>query len=210
MTHTDTQASSPDTASSCKGQQVPIYTIGYGARDLPALLAALKQHAIGYLIDVRTAPYSRFKPEFSKEALEKALIARGIRYVFMGDSLGGRPDDPACYVDGKVDYAAVAQTGAYRAGIARVRAAFQQQQRVVLMCSEGKPETCHRSKLIGKTLDEEGIPVAHIDETDTLRTQAEIIFRLTDGQLSLFGGHDFTSRKRYAQDEQDEQDDHDA
>ncbi|MCB0160946.1 MAG: hypothetical protein KDD83_22590, partial [Caldilineaceae bacterium] len=80
----------------------------------------------------------------------------------------------------------------------------------VLMCSEGKPETCHRSKLIGKTLDEEGIPVAHIDETDTLRTQAEIIFRLTDGQLSLFGGHDFTSRKRYAQDEQDEQDDHDA
>ena len=210
MTHTELQASSPDTASSDKGQRVPIYTIGYGARDLPALLAVLKQHAIAYLIDVRTAPYSRFKPEFSKEALEKALVARGIRYVFMGDSLGGRPDDPACYVDGKVDYAAVAQTAAYRTGIARVRAAFQQQQRVVLMCSEGKPETCHRSKLIGKTLDEEGIPVAHIDETDTLRTQAEIIFRLTDGQLSLFGGRDFTSRKRYAQDEQDEQDGHDA
>ena len=210
MTHTELQASSPDTASSDKGQTVPIYTIGYGARDLPALLAVLKQHAIAYLIDVRTAPYSRFKPEFSKEALEKALVARGIRYVFMGDSLGGRPDDPACYVDGKVEYAAVAQTAAYRAGIARVRAAFQQQQRVVLMCSEGKPETCHRSKLIGKTLDEEGIPVAHIDETDTLRTQAEIIFRLTDGQLSLFGGYDFTSRKRYAHDEQDEQDDHDA
>lgn len=178
---------------------MPIYTIGYGARDLPALLAVLNANAIEFLIDVRTAPYSRFKPEYSKDALDKALAARGIRYVFMGDSLGGRPDDPACYVDGKVDYARMAATAAYRAGIARVRRAFQQQQRVVLMCSEGKPEECHRSKLIGKTLDDEGIPVLHIDEADMLRTQDEIVYRLTDGQLSLFGDHEFTSRKRYAQ-----------
>ena len=34
------------------------------------------------------------------------------------------------------------------------------------MCSEGKPEMCHRSKLIGATLDELGIPVLHIDEDD--------------------------------------------
>ena len=210
MTHSDAQATSPDTTPSNGARTVPIYTIGYGARDLPALLAVLKQHAIAYLIDVRTAPYSRFKPAFSKEALEKALAAHGIRYIFMGDSLGGRPDNPDCYVDGKVDYAAVAQTTTYRAGLARVRTAFQQQQRVVLMCSEGKPEECHRSKLIGKTLNDEGVPVLHIDETDMLRTQDEIIFRLTDGQLSLFGGHDFTSRKRYGHDEQDEQDDRDA
>ena len=42
-----------------------------------------------------------------------------------------------------------------------------------------------------------GIPVAHIDEHDALRTQDEVIGELTDGQLSLFGDHDFTSRKRY-------------
>jgi uncharacterized protein (DUF488 family) len=205
MTQTEPQASSPDTASldtassdkvsSDEGQTVPIFTIGYGSRDLPAFLAVLKANAIDFLIDVRTAPYSRFKPEFSKDALDQTLAARGIRYVFMGDSLGGRPDDPACYVDGKVDYASMAESAVYRAGIARLQTAFQQQQRLVLMCSEGKPEACHRSKLIGKTLNEEGIPVLHIDEADTLRTQDEVIHRLTDGQLSLFGDHGFTSRK---------------
>ena len=40
---------------------------------------------------------------------------------------------------------------------------------MVLMCSEGKPEMCHRSKLIAASLIELGIPVAHIDEHDTLR-----------------------------------------
>ena len=30
----------------------------------------LKAHGIEYLIDIRSAPYSRFKPEFSKNELE--------------------------------------------------------------------------------------------------------------------------------------------
>jgi hypothetical protein len=46
-------------------------------------------------------------------------------------------------------------------------------------------------------LTELGIPVAHIDEKDTVRTQGDLILELTEGQLNLFGEHDFTSRKRY-------------
>ena len=198
MTHSDAQATSPDTTPSNGARTVPIYTIGYGARDLPALLAVLKQHAIAYLIDVRTAPYSRFKPEFSKEALAKALAAQGIRYVFVGDSLGGRPDDPACYVDGRVDYDRVREQPFFQRGIERVQAAHAQQLRVVLMCSEGKPEQCHRTKLIGETLVALGIPVVHIDEADRLITHDEAILRLTDGQLNLFGQESFASRKRYS------------
>ena len=53
--------------------EVPIYTIGYGDRTLDDFVAALHANTIAYLLDVRTAPYSRFKPEFSKEALAKAL-----------------------------------------------------------------------------------------------------------------------------------------
>ena len=49
---------------------IPIYTIGYGSRSLDDFVSVLKTHDIGYLIDVRSAPYSRFKPEFSKNALE--------------------------------------------------------------------------------------------------------------------------------------------
>ena len=179
-------------------ERPPVYTIGYGARSIDEVLAVLRTLGVEYLLDVRSAPYSRFKPEFSKADLGQRLAAEGIRYVYVGDVLGGRPDDPACYVDGKVDYAAVAQTPAYRAGIERVRRAFTQQRRVILMCSEGKPEACHRSKLIGETLTRADIPVIHIDEEDAPRTQEEIIFRLTAGQLSLFDDHDFTSRKRYS------------
>jgi uncharacterized protein (DUF488 family) len=181
-------------------EAIPIYTIGYGARDLDAFVALLVDHHINFLIDVRSAPYSRYKPEFSKAALEVSLTQSNIRYVFMGDLLGGQPKDEACYSDGKVDYTKVKQMSFYRTGIQRLQRAFEQQHRVVLMCSEGKPEQCHRSKLIGETLQALGIPVAHIDETGEIIDQATIINRLTGGQLSLFGEHEFTSRKRYQQD----------
>ncbi len=175
----------------------PVFTIGYGARTVDELVAALRAHKIMFLVDVRTSPYSRFKPEFSKDALEQELKRQGIRYVYLGDALGGRPADPDCYVDDKVDYERVKAKDFYQAGIERVRTAWQRGVRFVLMCSEGKPEQCHRSKLIGESLDALGIPVAHIDEHDQLRGQDEVIQRLTGGQLSLFGDLEFTSRKRY-------------
>jgi len=70
---------------------------------------------------------------------------------------------------------------------------------VIIMCSEGKPENCHRSKLIGKSLAQTGIPVAHIDESDEIIGQADVLLRLTGGQPSLFGDELLpgTSRKRY-------------
>ena len=100
---------------------IPIYTIGYGERTLAALLAVLQRYQIEYLVDVRTAPYSRYKPEFSKAELTAALRQQGFKYVFMGDQIGGRPTDPACYTDGKVDYDKVQATVAYQQGIERVR-----------------------------------------------------------------------------------------
>jgi uncharacterized protein (DUF488 family) len=177
----------------------PVFTIGYGARTVDGLVSALRAHQIAFLVDVRTAPYSRFKPEFSKDALEQELKRQSIHYVYLGDALGGRPADPDCYVDDKVDYERVKGKDFYQAGIQRVRTAWQRGVRFVLMCSEGKPEQCHRSKLIGESLAALGIPVAHIDEHDQLRSQDEVIQRLTGGQLSLFGDLEFTSRKRYSQ-----------
>ncbi len=175
----------------------PIFTIGYGARTLEQLVDALNGQAIEFLIDVRSAPYSRYKPEFAKEALEAALKTQGIRYLFLGDALGGRPDDPTCYVEGKVDYHRLQDKPFYRRGIDRLQSAFAQQRRVVLMCSEGKPEECHRAKLIGPTLTALGIPVMHIDENDQLCSQAQIDARLDGAQLTLFDAPTRASRKRY-------------
>lgn len=177
---------------------IPIYTIGYGNRSIAEFTELLHQHKIAYLIDVRSAPYSRYKPEFSKAQLANELSQHGIRYVFMGDTLGGRPDDEACYVNGNVDYEKVKATEFYQHGIERLHTAFLQQQSVVLMCSEGKPEECHRCKLIGTTLTKDNIPVIHIDENGELLTQEKVIDRLTGGQLSMFGDHTFYSRKKYS------------
>lgn len=182
--------------------QLPIFTIGYGAREITSFVTTLQNYQIAYLLDVRSKPYSRYKPDFSKQALEDHLKRAGIRYVFMGDTLGGQPEDPACYTDGKVSYEKVEQQLFYRQGIGRLRQAWQQQLRVAIMCSEGKPEQCHRSTLIGKTLAAEGILVMHIDENDQLISQAEAIVR-KNGQPGLFGEDffQFTSRKRHKKEE---------
>jgi uncharacterized protein (DUF488 family) len=187
------EPASPDTATAT----VPIFTIGYGSRALDDFVRVLKAHDFEYLIDIRSAPYSRFKPEFSKNELEVELRRHAIRYVYFGDKLGGRPEDRDCYVDDKMVYARVKEKAFYREGIARIKAAFHKRLRIVLMCSEGRPEECHRSKLIGESLTELGIQVAHIDENDAVCTQEDLMVELTEGQLSLFGEHDFTSRKRY-------------
>lgn len=165
---------------------IPIYTIGYGSRSITEFIELLHQHEISYLIDVRSAPYSRYKPEFSKAPLANELEQHGIRYVFMGDTLGGRPDE-TCYVNGRLDYEKVKEREYYQRGIERLQTAFSQQHSVVLMCSEGKPEECHRCKLIGATLTTQDIPVIHIDENDEQVTQEKVVERLTGGQLSMFG-----------------------
>ena len=198
-------ASDPADRPAASAPGTPIFTIGYGARTLEEFLDVLRANRIEHLIDVRTAPYSKFKPEFSKELLQYHLDRASIRYLFMGDSLGGQPKDPACQTDGKVDYAKVRAQPLFQAGIDRLKQAFEQQQRVALMCSEGRPEQCHRSKLIGEALAAAGIPVCHIDEDGQLLTQTQVIDRLTRGQLDLFGQPAFTSRKRYALREGEEQ-----
>ena len=187
-----------DPTMSNKDAATPVlFTIGYGARTLDAFIAALKAHRIEYLVDVRTAPYSKFKQEFSKELLQYEIERAGIRYLFMGDQLGGQPKDPTFYTEGKVDYDKLRRQPVFQAGIDRLKKAFEQQRRLALMCSEGRPEQCHRSKLIGEALAAHAVPVCHIDEDDRLISQEQVIERITQGQMDLFGQPAFTSRKRY-------------
>jgi len=173
-----------------------IYTIGYGSRTVEDLAGLLRIYGVEYLIDVRSQPYSKFNPEYTKDALEGAITRLGLRYVFMGDALGGRPDDQDCYVNGKVDYAKVREKAFYKDGIKRLHTALDKGLKVALMCSESKPQECHRTKLIGETLTAEGIEVRHIDDHGAIKTQAEVIAELTHGQQSLFD-MDFMSKKKY-------------
>jgi uncharacterized protein (DUF488 family) len=177
-----------------------IRTIGYGARSIEQFIAAIQAIGAQYLVDVRSAPYSRFKPEFSRESLAARLEQSGVRYVFMGDALGGRPDDPSCYgADGRADYAQCRLRPPFIEGLESLEAGWEAGHRIVLMCSEGKPEECHRTKLLAEELISSGVPVVHIDENGQLRSHSAIMDLITDGQGTLFGEHAaaVTSRKRH-------------
>jgi uncharacterized protein (DUF488 family) len=164
-----------------------LLTLGYGKRSIGDTIALLERHWVQCLADVRSVPYSRHHPDFSYDALKAHLEAHNITYLYMGAELGGRPKDPDCYDEnGRVDYDACRQRTEFREGIERLRAAWDQGQRTALLCSESRPENCHRSKLIGVALAEVGIEVTHLDEDGAPVNQQEVMNRLLEGQLSLF------------------------
>lgn len=68
------------------------------------------------------------------------------------------------------------------------------------MCSESKPEDCHRTKLIGQELLKKNINTTHIISIDKTISQIEVMNKLTKGNgfIDLFGNETgFTSRKKY-------------
>jgi len=178
-----------------------LYTIGHGNRTMDSFIGLLKDFKIQYLIDVRSQPYSKFNPHFNQNELKFVLENNGIKYVFMGDTIGGRPKDLSCYDhEGKIDYETVRNKDFFLTGINRLRVAYEKAINVVLMCSESNPCECHRSKLIGRVLTSDEIILKHIDESGKTKTQIEVINELNKGlsDIDLFGGAmNITSRKAY-------------
>ena len=112
-----------------------VLTIGHSTHALEAFVALLQEHYVNAVADVRSAPYSRFNPQFNREPLAEALGSEAIRYVFLGDALGGRSDDPACYEGGRIRYDRVAATQSFRSGLTRVVQGAAR-YRIALMCAE--------------------------------------------------------------------------
>ena len=53
--------------------------------------------------DVRTSPWSRHTPRFSKTTLVESLRRAGIAHVCLGDALGRRPGKAALFENGVAD-----------------------------------------------------------------------------------------------------------
>jgi uncharacterized protein (DUF488 family) len=139
-----------------------LYTLGHSNHELDAFLALLARHGIGRVLDVRSRPRSRW-PRFNGERLQRALAAAGVAYRWLGDSLGGRPSDPALLSpDGAPDYGAMAAAPAFREGLAALLAELEGPRRVAVLCSEGDPGRCHREHLIARALRPLGVSIVHI------------------------------------------------
>lgn len=141
------------------------FTIGYGNEPAGRFIASLHRNGIDTVVDVRTTPYSKFRPDFNRENLSKILASGNISYRYLGDTLGGRYTNPALLLpDGSVDYRKVRETGRFRDGIVQLIAIISSGKTVALLCAEKEPERCHRSLLVAPGLVEKGVEVIHIRE----------------------------------------------
>jgi len=130
-----------------------IFTIGHSNHPAEYFLSLLSRHGITALADVRTTPYSRFNPQFRREALAAHLQAAGIAYVFLGEELGGKRAG--------VTHAEVARSEPFQRGLARLREGAER-YRVAFMCAEREPLDCHRTILVARHLKSPGLAIRHI------------------------------------------------
>lgn len=158
-------------------QSHPVLTIGHSTHSTEAFIALLRQHGVTAVADVRSAPFSRFNPQFNKDALERSLKAHGIKYVFLGRELGARSDDRSCYENGRVQYARLARTALFRSGLDRIMRGAHE-HRIALMCAEKEPLECHRTLLVARALVEQGFAVGHILADGRLETYDDAMARL--------------------------------
>ncbi len=153
-----------------ESKKLTLYTIGHSNHTTEEFLALLRTYHITVLVDVRSAPYSKFAPQFNKSELQAFLEQHGIQYRYAGEYLGGRPKEAELYKDEelpdedtkradflkKVDYKAMMHYEKYLKGITHllsiVRQATEVGGNVTIMCSEGNPLECHRHHLITRSL----------------------------------------------------------
>lgn len=151
-----------------------VYTIGHSAHAVEKLAELLRHHRIQVVVDTRSAPYSRFAPQFDRELLQRSLSASGMRYLFLGGELGGRPKSPDYYdAQGHVLYGRMTSDRAFGEAIERLERGIAE-FRVALLCGEEDPAHCHRRLLVGRVLAERGHELLHIRGDGRVQSDAEI------------------------------------
>lgn len=157
-----------------------IFTIGHSVLELEQFAGMLLAHGVELVADVRSVPRSLRFPQFSEPVLGELLEAKGISYLFLGEELGGRPDDPDAYrPDGVVDYWARRKSYAFRAGLERLIKELGQ-RRSTMMCAEEDPLECHRFLMVCPELVKLGVQPLHIRKGSLIETQEAAENRLLE------------------------------
>ena len=167
-----------------------IFTIGYSSFQLDVFFDTLKKYEINAVVDVRSSPYSLYKPEFNRDSIKKSLTSNKIAYVFLGEECGARLNDSKFYINGKVSYDLVAESPVFKGGLERIKKGMETHT-IVLMCAEKDPITCHRTILISRKLSPE-LAIKHIlgDGSFEYHEQSEqrLLKLFNPDQLDMFNG----------------------
>ncbi len=174
-----------------------LFTIGHSNHLLDEFLDLLSSNKIEFVIDVRSAPYSRYSPQFNKDAMEKSLQRAGIEYIFLGKELGARRVEESCYLDGQVRFELIAELPVFQAGLERVLNEIEK-HKAALMCAEAEPLNCHRTILVCRQLKKikPDLKINHILSDGTTESHEEAeerLIRLHKLQPELFGELSSTS-----------------
>ncbi|HEX9039048.1 MAG TPA: DUF488 domain-containing protein [Ktedonobacterales bacterium] len=170
MTSHDAGSPPPEPAD----ETLTVYTAGHSNIPQARFIALLQRHGIQSLVDVRSAPYSRYVPHYNRPELEDAVERQGIRYLYLGDELGGRPPTEDYYdTASHVLYARVAVAPFFLNGLERLKDEVGV-YRTAIMCSEEDPTNCHRHLLIARVLERQGVRVLHIRGDDREQTEADL------------------------------------
>ncbi|MBS7639871.1 MAG: DUF488 domain-containing protein [Candidatus Bathyarchaeia archaeon] len=127
-----------------------VYTIGYAGMNISEFIKVLKDHGVTTVVDVRRFPKSK-DPAFTRENLENNLRDNGIKYVFLGESLGG-------FVRG--GYEKYMETSRFREGFDMLLN-LARKEVIAVMCKEKNVKYCHR-RFISNLLSSLGLEVLHL------------------------------------------------
>src|SRR5580698_6132917 len=156
-----------------------LFSVGHSNIPADRFVALLHAAGVNAVADVRSTPYSRVFPWFSRKPLEQRLATAGIAYLPYGETLGGRPRAQNLYRDGVADYEAMAESAEFQDGLGRLQSDADK-HRVCLMCAEREPLDCHRCLLVARALTERGLTVGHILHDGAIESHVATEQRLLD------------------------------
>jgi uncharacterized protein (DUF488 family) len=135
-----------------------LFTVGHSNHPIDRFIGLLEAAGIELIVDVRSAPFSRFAPQFNRAAIEKSLASAGIAYCYLGDLLGGLPGGakapPLAWEEARA-------SEPFGEGLRRLSELYQS-RRTAVMCAEHDPDRCHRKHLVAAAVVMMGGSVAHL------------------------------------------------
>jgi len=150
-----------------------IHTVGHSDRSIADFVGSLRAVGIVTLADVRRWPASRRHPQFERGALDASLDAAGIRYLWLGEGLGGlrAPTTPVERSANRALRDPALRAYADGFGARAFVAALERLERearsaaTAVMCAERDWRRCHR-QLLADVLLARGFEVVHWQDGD--------------------------------------------
>jgi uncharacterized protein (DUF488 family) len=152
-----------------------IFAIGHSNYPYSKFIEMIKKYNINCIVDIRETPYSKYNTQYNKEYFREILKKDGFTYIYMGQEFGAKRGSKQSYNnEGYADFEKVIQEEIFLNGIERIKNGIDMGYKIVLLGAMQEPIRCHRSIMVGRFLNKEGIHVKYILHEGNLATQDNI------------------------------------